>query len=133
MPGLARLESSVSHSLAAGPGLARRIALAQLSAGVLVAIVAWVLAGPLAGAAGLAGAIAVLAGTLTMARLALGGGVQSGESVLLRLLLGSIGKWVAAAAVLLLALGVLQLPPVPAVAGVAVALFASAVAALRKS
>lgn len=133
MSGLARLETSVSQSLAAGPGLARRIALAQLGAGVVVALSAWLLAGPPAAAAGLAGAVAVVAGTLTMARLALGGGVQSGEAILLRLLVGAIGKWVVAAMVLLVALGLLRLPPLPAVVGVAMALFASAVAAIRKS
>lgn len=68
-----------------------------------------------------------------MARFALSGGVQSGEAVLLRWLVGAIGKWIVVAAVLLLALGVLRLSPVPAVAGVASALVASAVAALRKS
>lgn len=133
MSGLVRLETSVSQSLAAGPGLARRIALAQVVAGVVVALVAWVLAGPLAALAGLAGAVAVIAGTLTMALLALGGGVQSGEAVLLRLLVGAIGKWVVAAVVLLVALGVMRLPPLPAVAGVAMALVASAVTAIRKS
>lgn len=99
----------------------------------MVAAVAGLLAGPREGLAGLAGAVAVLAGTLTMARFALGGGVQSGEAVMLRMLVGMVSKWAIAALLLLLALGVLRLPPVPAVAGVAAALVAAVIAALGKS
>ncbi len=79
------------------------------------------------------GVLAVLLGTLVLSRMALRGGVQSAEAVMLRLVLGIAVKWLVIAVVLLLALAVWRLPPLALLAGVVAAFLATALAALKKN
>ncbi len=71
-------------------------------------------------AALLGGASLVLGGALA-ANVALGGGVVTARSALLRLLLGTGLKWTVVITVLALALGVGRMAPLPLLAGLAVA------------
>lgn len=106
--------------------------LAQALAGLAAGLVGWVWVSPMAGLAALVGALALSLGTLVLARFALGGGVRSGEAVMLRMVAGMLLKWLVVAAVLLMAVGVWRLSPLPIIVGVAGAFVASALAALFK-
>ena len=55
----------------------------------------------------------------SVAAVALGGGIQPAGAAFARLLLGTLGKWVVALAVIVVALGPLRLPPLPLLAGLA--------------
>lgn len=107
--------------------------LAQLVTGVVVAGAAGLLSGPRAAAAAVIGVAVVALGSLLMARALLGGGVQSATGALGRLVLGMLGKWVLVAVAFVLAVGVLKLPVLPLIAGLAAAVVASMVAAARAS
>lgn len=115
----------------AGPRLARKTVLAQLVTGLVVAGAAGLWAGPKAAVAAALGALAIVLGSLLLARALVGGGVQSATGALGRLLLGMVGKWVLVAAVFVLAIGIWKLPVLPLIAGLAAAVVASAVAATR--
>lgn len=115
----------------AGPRLARKIVLAQLVTGAVVAGAAGLWAGPRAAAAAALGAVAIVLGSLLLARTLVGGGIQSATGALGGLLLGMVGKWVLVAAVFVLAIGILKLPVLPLLAGLAAAVVASTVAAAR--
>jgi hypothetical protein len=109
------------NSLAAGRRVADRALLAQgLAVGVAAALAGLVAGGPAAVAAGLAGA-AMCLGTWLAARVALGGVVQRAGAAFGRLLAGLALKWLSVGAGLALVLGPLQLPALPALAGVVVA------------
>jgi len=123
----------VSPSPVAGPRLARKTVLAQLVTGAIVAGAAGLIAGPRAAAAAATGAAVVALGSLLMARALLGGGVQSATGALGRLVLGMLGKWVLVAVAFALAVGILKLPVLPLIAGLAAAVVASTVAAARAS
>lgn len=126
----ARLDPPVSRTPVAGTRLARHTVLAQVVTGVAVAGIAGLLSGPKAALAAGIGAAAVVLGSVLMGQALLGGGVQSATGALGRLLLGMVGKWVLVAAVFVLAIGILKLPALPLVAGLAFAFAASAVAAV---
>lgn len=97
-------------------------------AGLATAVAAGVVSGPPgAGAAGL-GAGAVLLGTLLMARAAAGTAVAGATGTLLRLVLAMLAKWGLVAALGVLSIGVLKLPPLPFLAGLVVAIAAAMVA-----
>ena len=115
----------------AGPRLARKIVLAQLVTGAVVAGAAGLWAGPRAAAAAALGAVAIVLGSLLLARTLVGSGIQSATGALGGLLLGMVGKWVLVAAVFVLAIGILKLPVLPLLAGLAAAVVASTVAAVR--
>ena len=115
----------------AGPRLARKIVLAQLVTGAVVAGAAGLWAGPRAAAAAALGAVAIVLGSLLLARTLVGSGIQSATGALGGLLLGMVGKWVLVAAVFVLAIGILKLPVLPLLAGLAAAVVASTVAAAR--
>ena len=115
----------------AGPRLARKIVLAQLVTGAVVAGAAGLWAGPRAAAAAALGAVAIVLGSLLLARTLVGGGIQSATGALGGLLLGMVGKWVLVAAVFVLAIGILKLPVLPLLTGLAAAVVASTVAAAR--
>ena len=68
-----------------------------------------------AGAA--AGGLAMVAGHALAAALSFGGGIQPARLAFARLLLGVMGKWLVAMGIVVLALEVLRLPPLPIVVG----------------
>lgn len=115
------------NSVATGRRLALRAAAWQLLAALLVAVLflAWGVPQALAAAAG---AGAMLAGGLAASRLAFGGGVLPGAAAMWRLVLGLMVKWLVVFAVLALGIGVWNLPPLPLVAGLVVALVAQVLA-----
>jgi F0F1-type ATP synthase assembly protein I len=117
-------ESRVHDPIATGRRAALRAVAVQAAAALLVAVGAWLLAGPTQGLAAAAGGIAMLAGNALAAVVALGGGIQPAGAAYARLLLGTIGKWVVVLAVLAVALGPLRLPPLPTVAGLAAGMLA---------
>ena len=96
-----------------------------------MAAAAGVMGGPRAALAAGLGALAIVLGSLLLARALVGGAIQSATGALGRLLLGMIGKWVLVAAVFVLAIGIWKLPVLPLIAGLAAAVVASAAAAAR--
>ena len=96
----------------------------QAAAALLVALAFLVAAGPRQGLAAAVGGIAMLAGNGLAAAVALGGGIQPAGAAFARLLLGTLGKWVVALAVSVVALGPLRLPPLPLLAGLAAGMLA---------
>lgn len=120
------------NSVAVGRRLALRAAAYQLLAVGLVAVLFLLLRGlPQALAAALGG-LAMLAGGLAAARLALGGGVIPAGAAMLRLLAGMILKWAVVFAVLLVGLGAWKLPPLPLMTGLLTGLAAQVLAAARR-
>jgi F0F1-type ATP synthase assembly protein I len=113
----------VLNSAAAGRRLALRAAAYQLAAAVLVALV-FLLQGPSAAFAALLGGVGVVAGSALAANVALGGGVVPARVAFFRLALGTALKWVVVVAIFAVASGVGRLPPLPMLAGLAVALIA---------
>lgn len=112
--------------------LARKTALAQLLAGAVVAVLLGALYGLSAAAAAAIGALAIGLGTILMGRALLEAGVSSATGALMRLVVGVFAKWVLVLVLCVLAIGVLKLPPLPLLAGLVVALAASAVAAIMR-
>ncbi|HEU4992496.1 MAG TPA: ATP synthase subunit I [Luteimonas sp.] len=110
--------------IATGRRAAMRAVAIQAAAALLVALVAWVAAGPRQGLAAAVGGIAMLAGNALAAAVALGGGIQPAGAAFARLLLGTLGKWVVALAVIVVALGPLRLPALPLLAGLAAGMLA---------
>ena len=129
---LSSLGSTVSRTPAATHRLARKTALAQLLAGSVVAALLGARYGLPAAAAATLGALAVALGTFLMGRALLGGGVSTATGALMRLVVGVIAKWVLVLVLCVLAIGVLKLPPLPLLAGLVVALAASAVMAMQR-
>lgn len=124
--------STVPRTPAPTNRLARRAALAQWLAGVVVAVMLGALYGPPAAAAAVIGASAVALGTLLLGRALLEGGVSTANGALVRFAAGVFAKWVLVFALGVLAIGVLKLPPLPLLAGLVVALAASAVLAMQR-
>ena len=122
----------MSRTPAATQSLARKTALAQLLAGAVVAVALGALYGLPAVAATMTGALAVALGTFLMGRALLGGGVSTATGALMRLVVGVFAKWVLVLALGVLAIGILKLPPLPLLAGLVVALAASAVVAMQR-
>jgi F0F1-type ATP synthase assembly protein I len=96
----------------------------QAVVALLVALLVLAAAGPRQGLAAAAGGIAMLAGNGLAAAVALGGGIQPAGAAFARLLLGTLGKWVVALVVVVVALGPLRLPPLPLLAGLAAGMLA---------
>ncbi|SOD55849.1 hypothetical protein SAMN06296416_10846 [Pseudoxanthomonas wuyuanensis] len=119
------------NSVAVGRRLALRAAAYQLLAVGLVAALFLLRGLPQALAAALGG-LAMLAGGLVAARLALGGGVIPAGAAMLRLLAGVVLKWAVVFAVLLVGLGAWKLPPLPLMAGLLTGLAAQVLAAARR-
>ena len=132
-PGLSLnlLGSTVSRNPAATRRLARNAALAQLLVGLVVALAVAALSGQAAGIAAMIGATAVALGTLLMGRALLDGGVSTATGAMMRFVAGTLAKWVLVLAIGVLAIGVWKLPPLPLLAGLVVALAASAVMAMQ--
>ena len=92
----------------------------------LVALVALVflIQGVSAALAALLGGASVVLGSALAANVALGGGVVPARLAFFRLVLGTGIKWLVVITIFALALGVGRLPPLPLLAGLAVALIA---------
>ena len=115
--------SRVMNSAAAGRRLALRAMAYQMVAVLLVALV-FLIQGVSAALAALLGGASVVLGSALAANVALGGGVVPARSAFFRLVLGAGIKWLVVITIFALALGVGRLPPLPLLAGLAVALIA---------
>jgi F0F1-type ATP synthase assembly protein I len=113
----------VHDPIAAGRSAAARAVAIEVAAVGLVAA-GFLLGGTRAALGVLAGGLAMAAGHAVAARLAFAGGIQPARLAFARLLLGVMGKWLVALVVVAMALAVWRLPPLPVVAGVAVAMLA---------
>jgi F0F1-type ATP synthase assembly protein I len=113
----------VLNSAAAGRRLALRAVAYQMAAVVLVALV-FLVQGWSASLAALLGGASVVLGSALAANIALGGGVVTARSALLRLWLATCLKWAVVILIFAMALGVGRMAPLPLLAGLAVALIA---------
>ena len=113
--------SRVMNSAAAGRRLALRAMAYQMAAVVLVAL-GFLIQGVTAAIAALLGGTSVVLGSALAANIALGGGVVPARSAFMKLVLGTGIKWLVVMTIFALALGVGRLPPLPLLAGLAVAL-----------
>jgi ATP synthase protein I len=121
------------NSLAAGRDFARKAALIQLGAGLLAAAVAGLAWGAGHAAGAFTGAAAAALGTMGLARVALGGGVQPARVAYLRLLAGMLLKWLLVALMIYLALVRGRLPPLATLSGLVLALLVFPLAHLSGS
>ena len=111
------------NSAAAGRRLALRAMAYQMVAVLLVALV-FLIQGVSAALAALLGGASVVLGSALAANVALGGGEVPARLAFFRLVLGTGIKWLVVITIFALALGVGRLPPLPLLAGLAVALIA---------
>jgi hypothetical protein len=72
--------------------------------------------------------MALVAGHLLVAGLALGGGIVPARAAYARLLLGLLGKWLLVVVAIAIALGAWRMPPLPVLAGLVAGLLAYHVA-----
>ncbi|WP_181952581.1 ATP synthase subunit I [Vulcaniibacterium gelatinicum] len=119
------------NSAAAGRRLARRVAALQAAATLATALACLPL-GPSAALGALAGGSAMALGSLLAAWGAFGGGPAGAGAALGRLLLGLAAKWGVVIVVLYLAIAVWRLPPLPVLAGAALAAAALLIAARQR-
>ena len=119
------------NSVAAGRRLVMRAAIWQMVAVLLVAMLFLVWGVPQAAAAAIGG-LAIVAGAVLAAWMALGGGVLGATSAVMRLVAGMVVKWVVVIGVLALGVGLYKLPPLPLLAGVVAGLVAQVLAATSK-
>ena len=110
--------------IATGRRAALRAVAVQAIVALLVAAGMLLSAGLEQGLAAAAGGIAMLAGNALAASVALGGGIQPAGAAYARLLLATMGKWLVAIVVVVVALEWFRLPPLPLLAGLAGGLFA---------
>lgn len=108
--------------LAEGRKLALQVAKWQVLAGVTAMLLAWVLFGRAAGLGLMAGVLSILLGSLAMAQLSLGGGIQPAGRVYVRLWLGLCLKWLIVGLVLFLSYRLKALAPLAIAIGVVLAL-----------
>ena len=111
------------NSAAVGRRLALRAVAYQLAAVLLVAAV-FLLQGWPASIAVLAGGLGLVMGNALAANIALGGGVVPARVAFVRLAVGTGLKWLVVVTIFAIASGVGRLPPLPMLAGLAVALIA---------
>lgn len=123
----------MSNSLADGHRFARKAVLVQLGAGSLAAIATGLVWGVGHAAAVFTGAAAAALGTMGLARVALGGGVQPARVVYLRLLAGMLLKWLLVALMIYLALVRGKFPPLATLSGLVLALLVFPLAHLSGS
>ena len=110
----------VLNSVAAGRSAAFRAVACQMVAVVVLAL-ALLLSGWPAALAALLGGAGVVLGNALAANIALGGGVVTARSALMRLMLGTGLKWMVVITVFAMASGVWRMAPLPLLAGLAVA------------
>jgi hypothetical protein len=108
--------------LAEGQKLALQVAKWQVLAGVAAMLLTWALFGRAAGLGLMAGVLSILLGSLAMAQLSLGGGIQPAGRVYVRLWLGLCLKWLIVGLVLFLSYRLKALAPLAIAIGVVLAL-----------
>jgi F0F1-type ATP synthase assembly protein I len=113
----------VHDPVAAGRRTAFR-AIAVQAAVVGVVAAAFLFSGTREALSALAGGLALVAGHLLVAALALGGGIVPARAAFARLLLGLLGKWLLVVVAVAIALEAWHLPPLPALVGVIAGLLA---------
>lgn len=111
------------NSVAAGRSAALRAVAYQMTAVALAAPV-FLLMDLSAWLAALLGGTSVVLGNALAAIIALGGGVVTARSALLRLMLGTGLKWLVVITIFAIASGVWRMAPLPLLAGLAVGLIA---------
>jgi hypothetical protein len=116
--------------LAEGQKLALQVAKWQALTGVAVMLLTWALFGQAAGLGLMAGVLSILLGSLAMAQLSLGGGIQPAGRVYSRLWLGLCLKWLIVGLVLFLSCRLKALAPLAVVIGVVLALMVFPLVAL---
>jgi hypothetical protein len=114
--------SAVQKHLAEGRLLALRVAKWQALVGITAMLLTWALLGHAAGFGLIAGVLSILLGSLAMAQLSLGGGIQSAVRVYSRFWLGLCLKWLIVGLVLFLSFRMKALAPLAIAAGVILAL-----------
>jgi ATP synthase protein I len=117
--------------MTAGRRLASRAIAWQAGATTLAAL-AFLAQSAAAALAALVGGGAVVAGTLAAAWLSYRGGVQPANVILVRWFAGVMVRWVVVLLALLLGFAVWRLPSLALLAGVAIALAAQGLGALRR-
>jgi ATP synthase protein I len=117
--------------MTAGRRLASR-AIAWQSVATTLAALALLAHGAASALAALVGGGAVVAGTLAAAWISYRGGVQPANVVLVRWFAGVVTRWAVVLLVLLLGFAVWRLPELALLAGVAIALAAQGLCALRR-
>lgn len=123
--------TNVFNTVAANQRLALRTVVWQLVATGVVALALLAVGGRWSLAA-LFGGLAVVAGSGAATWLALGGGVASAGTALVRLLAGVVLKWLLVLAVVAVALAGLRLPGLAVLAGLAAAMLALVLANVFK-
>lgn len=113
--------------VAAGRRTAFR-AIAVQAAVVGVVAAAFLFSGPWQALSAAVGGMALVAGHLLVAALALGGGIVPARAAYARLLLGLLGKWLLVVVAVAIALEAWRLPPLPMLAGLVSGLLAYHVA-----
>lgn len=113
--------------VAAGRRTAYR-AIAVQAAVVGVVAAAFLFSGTRQAVSAAAGGMALVAGHLLVAALALGGGIVPARAAFARLLLGLLGKWLLVVVAVAIALEAWRLPPLPMLAGLVAGLLAYHVA-----
>jgi len=108
--------------LAEGQKLALQVAKWQALSGVTVMLIAWAFVGQAAGLGLMAGVLSILLGSLAMAQLSLGGGIQPAGRVYSRFWLGLCLKWLIVGLVLFLSFRMKALAPLAIASGVILAL-----------
>jgi F0F1-type ATP synthase assembly protein I len=109
----------------------RRTALRAIAVQAVVVVLAAAAFLPLGAAhalAALTGGMALVAGHLMVAVLALGGGIVPARAAYARLLLGLLGKWLLVVVAIAIALEAWRMPPLPVLAGLVAGLLAYHVA-----
>ena len=102
----------------------------QRRIGIMAMAVAWVWHSQAAGLGLMAGVLSILLGSLAMAQLSLGGGIQSASRVYARLWLGLCLKWLIVGLVLILSFRLKALAPLAVAMGVVLALVVFPIVAL---
>ena len=108
--------------LAEGRKLALQVAKWQFVSGMAAMLITWVLVGQAAGLGLMAGVLSILLGSLAMAQLSLGGGIQPAGRVYSRFWLGLCLKWLIVGLVLFLSFRMKALAPLAIASGVILAL-----------
>ena len=108
--------------LAESQKLALQVAKWQALSGVTAMLIVWAFVGQAAGLGLMAGVLSILLGSLAMAQLSLGGGIQPAGRVYARFWLGLCLKWLIVGLVLFLSFRMKALAPLAIAAGVILAL-----------
>ncbi|MGA9421178.1 MAG: hypothetical protein WBW61_02385 [Rhodanobacteraceae bacterium] len=119
------------NSLAAGRRLAGRLTLTQITCTLITGVVFLFVQGASAGIAAMCGGVVVALGTTAMAAFSLGGDIAGGGTMLARMLVGLLFKWIVVLGGVLALLLRWHLPALPVFSGMVVALLANLIALKR--